>query len=150
MTGPLAPLFAQTYSSLRKLVTGGTIVCLYCNASDVTDDGHRRGCPVLPVLAALSSIERHVQEDVEEWERIAAEKGLPFLLDHLGLDGLANEVVERERHVQDMERALWAAFGKTTQSEIRDIIRAALSVPADLRPPLADHCAREGSQEGEK
>ena len=46
--------------------------------------------------AAEAALESNTAEwvriNVEEWERIATEQGIPFLLDHLGLDGLANEV----------------------------------------------------------
>ena len=100
MTGPLAQLFAQVRNLIER-------------------DGRFPPSPTVEwpskdtALAALSSIERHVQEDAEEWEQIAAEKGLPFLLDHLGLDGLANEVVAQKRHVRDMEKALGCDHHKT-------------------------------------
>jgi hypothetical protein len=46
---------------LGYMFTGGTIVCQMCNASDVTDDEHRAGCPALPIVAAVRELARRAE-----------------------------------------------------------------------------------------
>lgn len=41
---------------LADLSTDGTIVCQFCNASDVTDDDHRSGCPVWKLRARYAAL----------------------------------------------------------------------------------------------
>jgi hypothetical protein len=48
---------------VAKIATNGTIVCSLCNASDVTDDDHRAGCPVLKLRAHLDTLEAQAQPD---------------------------------------------------------------------------------------
>ena len=53
-----AELAASVEKGLAALSTNGTIVCSYCNASDVTDDDHRASCAIWPIRQALSELER--------------------------------------------------------------------------------------------
>ena len=49
---------------------------------------------------------RLTPDEIEACEEIAAQHGLPFLLDHLGLDGLGNTVVDVHQRVERLEAAL--------------------------------------------
>lgn len=46
----------QVERAIAAVATNGTIVCQCCNASDVTDDDHRRGCPVWELRAAITDL----------------------------------------------------------------------------------------------
>lgn len=63
---------------VARLATGGTQVCSFCNASDVTDDGHRGGCPVPALLAevdalvaAMEAAEQRAKEALNEADGMA-------------------------------------------------------------------------------
>lgn len=53
----------------------------------------------------------------EKLEAFAAEHGIPALLDHLGLDGLGNEVVALEARVRELEDALREILDCTTATK---------------------------------
>ena len=43
------------------------------------------------------------EEVREEWEHIAAEGGIPYMLDCMGMDGLGNEVCDLYKQIKKLE-----------------------------------------------
>jgi hypothetical protein len=61
MTSP-AEHAATAKRLMAQLATEGTIVCQFCNASDVTDDDHRSGCPMLAIHAEIDVLAERANE----------------------------------------------------------------------------------------
>ena len=67
MTGPLAPLFAQLATVLERAGRSDSTLGWdspggYCPCCEMADDCHTDDCEISLALAALSAIERHVQD----------------------------------------------------------------------------------------
>ena len=91
----LPPLPDEIVAAIARVATNGTIVCSCCNASDVTDDDHRPGCPVWTLRLAISRELARVEAEIArlERERETARKQIGVVKTHM--HGRAEHLRER-------------------------------------------------------
>lgn len=87
------------------------------------------------------------EDEIVFAEAMAAEHGLAGLLDHLGLDGLGNEVIAYRRRVRDLEAALrriheWSCDGTLGAETMKRAAR--LEDRAALAPAEEERCGSFG------
>lgn len=93
---------------------------------------------LVDALSALADAEERAGR-LDGAEAFAAEHGLAALLDHLGLDGLGNQVVAAEARVQALEEALG-------HENYRGTVCVDCEWDASFQPPEVTRCLQCGGE----